>query len=136
MKNLFIDTNVLLDLLMERDGYQEAAIIMDMSGSTEFRLSVSVLSMSNIAYVLRKVLNSDELYVALNKLSSFLHIVSVSSEDYFAAVKLRTRDFEDALQYFCAKSSGCDCIIIRNIKDFVFSDIPVVSPKNFLAENS
>lgn len=136
MKNLFIDTNVLLDLLMERDGYQEAAIIMDMSGSTEFRLSVSVLSMSNIAYVLRKVLNSDELYVALNKLSSFLHIVSVSSEDYFAAVKLRARDFEDALQYFCAKSSGCDCIITRNIKDFVFSDIPVVSPKNFLAENS
>ncbi len=136
MKNLFIDTNVLLDLLMERDGYQEAAIIMDMSGSTEFRLSVSVLSMSNIAYVLRKVLNSDELYVALNKLSSFLHIVSVSSEDYFAAVKLRARDFEDALQYFCAKSSGCDCIITRNIKDFVFSDIPVVSSKNFLAENS
>lgn len=136
MKNLFIDTNVLLDLLMERDGYQEAAIIMDMSGSTEFRLSVSVLSMSNIAYVLRKVLNSDELYVALNKLSSFLHIVSVSSEDYFAAVKLRARDFEDALQYFCAKSSGCDCIITRNIKDFVISDIPVVSSKNFLAENS
>ena len=92
--------------------------------------------MSNIAYVLRKVLNSDELYVALNKLSSFLHIVSVSSEDYFAAVKLRARDFEDALQYFCAKSSGCDCIITRNIKDFVFSDIPVVSSKNFLAENS
>lgn len=100
MKNLFIDTNVLLDLLMERDGYQEAAIIMDMSGSTEFRLSVSVLSMSNIAYVLRKVLNSDELYVALNKLSSFLHIVSVSSEDYFAAVKLRARDFEDSLPVF------------------------------------
>ena len=51
-----------------------------------------------------------------------------------AALKLKSRDFEDALQYFSAKEAGADCIITRNKKDFYFSDIFVLEPIEFTAE--
>lgn len=91
MTRLFIDTNVVLDFLMERAGYREAACII-------------------------------------------VKVASVTSEDFMGALELKSRDFEDALQYFCAKSYHCDRIVTRNEKDFYFSDIKVCSPVEFLSE--
>ena len=134
MTRLFIDTNVVLDFLMERAGYREAACIIDLSTENDYELVVSVLSMSNIAYVLRKVLRGENLYDALEQLSAFFKVASVTSEDFMGALELKSRDFEDALQYFCAKSYHCDRIVTRNEKDFYFSDIMVCSPVEFLSE--
>lgn len=51
------------------------------------------------------------------------------------AIRLRAKDFEDALQYYTAKENGVDCIITRNKKDFYFSDFPVYTPEEFLSED-
>lgn len=50
------------------------------------------------------------------------------------ALILRANDFEDAIQYFSALQAGADCIVTRNVKDFSFSDIEVITPSDFLTK--
>ena len=49
-----------------------------------------------------------------------------------SAVALQAKDFEDAIQYISAKSIGADCIVTRNVKDFPFPGLPVITPQEFL----
>ena len=49
MKKIFIDTNVIIDLLLKRDGYAEAALIMESGKQGIISLYASVLTMANLA---------------------------------------------------------------------------------------
>ena len=51
------------------------------------------------------------------------------------ALSLKANDFEDALQYYSARSIFSDSIVTRNVRDFVFSEIPVLTPSEFLMTN-
>ena len=64
-------------------------------------------------------------------LFEFAEIASVDSNAVKSAVTLQAKDFEDALQYFSAKAIGVDCIVTRNVKDFPFSELQVLTPKDF-----
>ena len=132
MKKIFIDTNVIIDLLLKRDGYAEAALIMESGKQSIISLHASVLTMANLAYILRKELKGESLYQALRTISSLIHVTTLTDKDFQAAIELKANDFEDALQYFCAFSNNCECIITRNEKDFSFSKIQVLSTKDFL----
>lgn len=97
-------------------------------------LHASVLTMANLAYILRKELKGESLYQALRTISDLIHVTTLTDKDFQAAIELKASDFEGALQYFCALSNNCECIITRNEKDFSFSKIQVLSPKSFLAD--
>lgn len=131
---VFVDTNVILDVLLKREGYVEAAKVLLAGSQNDGTLCTSVLSMANVAYILRKKIQGDALYVELGKLSKFIVTVGLSVEDYEQALQLKANDFEDALQYFCALSNGCDTNVTRNKKDFRYSVMRVLSPKEFLLE--
>ena len=131
---VFVDTNVILDVLLKREGYVEAAKVLLAGSQNDGTLCTSVLSMAHVAYILRKKIQGDALYVELGKLSKFIVTVGLSVEDYEQALQLKANDFEDALQYFCALSNGCDTIVTRNKKDFRYSVMRVLSPKEFLLE--
>lgn len=133
MIKAFIDTNVLIDLLLERDGCQDAATILLCQKEQKCSLFLSSLTMANIAYILRKKFKGIALYNALNKLKTFFSVVSLTADNVESALMLQATDFEDALQYFSAKAIGVDCIVTRNVKDFPFSELPVLTPKDFLA---
>lgn len=128
----FVDTNIILDVLLKREGYVEAAKVLLAGGQDKGMLCTSVLSMANVVYILRKKLQGNALYVELGKLSKFVIPVGLSAEDYEQALQLKAKDFEDALQYFCALSNECTAIITRNKKDFKYSTIKVLSPEEFL----
>jgi len=126
---IFIDTNVLIDLLCEREGYEQAGHILALSDNPQCVLYTSVLSIANLAYILRKAL-----YQSLNKLSNRLNISPMTQESFERALSLEASDFEDALQYYSALQADCEVIITRNKKDFKFSEIAVCSPDEFLAQ--
>lgn len=108
-----------------------AAELLAETKAGRYKVCTSVLSMANLAYILRKVLKGDVLYDTFNKLS-FIEITPMTKADYSRAVALGSKDFEDALQYYSATSFGCDAVITRNIKDFPFAEIPVISPASFV----
>lgn len=132
MIKAIIDTNVLIDLLLERYGYQDAATILLHQKEQKCSLYLSSLTMANIAYILRKKFKGIALYNALNKLKTFFSVVGLTADNVESALMLQAADFEDALQYFSATNIQADVIVTRNEKDFCFSRISIMSPKSFL----
>lgn len=134
MKIIFLDTNIILDFLMKRDGFlKDAENLLAMGYNQECKLFLSSLSFSNIAYITRQIYKGNELYDLLDKIREMIDVADVDKWTVDRALKLRAKDFEDALQYYSALKINADYIITRNKKDFSFSDIQVLTPKEFLA---
>ena len=130
---LFLDTNVMLDFLGERDPfYVSAAKIATLADKRSLQIIVSALSYATISYFLTKY---DGLEKTKDKLRKFKVISEICELDELIIEKGLNSDFsdfEDSLQYFSALKTECDIIITRNGKDFNKSEIPVMSPDEFL----
>lgn len=132
MQAVFLDTNVLLDFFLKREGVDYARHILSMGYEKSCILYVSSLAFSHIAYIMRKVAKGDALYDILGTLTEMVNIIAVDDEVIVNAIYLRANDFEDAIQYYSAKKMNVDCIVTNNLKDFVYSDIEVFRPSDFL----
>lgn len=133
MDRLFLDTNVVLDLLGEREPfYDSAAKIATLADKGKIILTVSALSYPTIFYLLSKF---EENAIVKEKLRKFKVIAETSDlTDRIVEKGLSSKftDFEDALQYHCAIKQDCNILITRNEKDFKGSHIPVMTPDEYL----
>jgi|SRR6218665_1443399 len=133
MKKIFLDTNIIIDFLGEREGFYEAsAKILTLSDKKKIHVYTSPSSISNVFYVLAKYENSK---IALEKIRKFKLLCSMSVMDdevVEKAIHSDFKDFEDAMQYFSALASNCDAIITRNEKDFKNALIPVMTAESYL----
>lgn len=130
---IFLDTNVLIDFLAERQPfYFAAASLFDYAKSGELSLSFSSISVANSFFILRKFYSSQELSKAFIDLRSYVDICGISSTDVYNALTANWQDGEDCIQYQAALSANCDIIITRNPEDFKKSNIPVMQPEEFL----
>ena len=134
MKHLFLDTNVLIDFLSDRKPFSDdAAILFNYSLNKELKIYVSAVSYNNIYYIIRKSLTHQSTIRILNELQELTECIDVTNEVIKNSLNSDFKDFEDAIQYFCAKSeSKIDFIVTRNSKDFKLSSLPVISPKEAL----
>lgn len=73
------------------------------------------------------------MYDLLDQVRELVNVAEVDAWTVDRALKLRAKDFEDALQYYSALKINADYIITRNKKDFLFSDVAVFTPKEFLS---
>jgi predicted nucleic acid-binding protein len=135
MKNIFLDTNIILDYLtMRQPFFSDAEAIFLMADQRKILLHSSSLSFSIIYYVLRKFQTRQQLLQTLPDFAQATKITGVDEMTVHAALRSDFNDFEDALQYFSALHFGnMDAIITRNAKDFTGSTIPVFSPADFIA---
>lgn len=130
---LFLDTNVVIDLLGEREPfYQNAAQIATLADKGKIQLVVSALTYSTAYYVLSKF---EKQKVVMEKLQKFKVIAETSDLTDKIIDKALTSgfsDFEDALQYFCALQTNCNILLTRNENDYKIAEIPVLSQEEFL----
>ena len=134
MKHYLADTNVVIDLLLNRDGADAAAALLDGAERGDYRLSICSLSYTNIYYSLRKFLSHEQRIDSLLQLGEVIHTLPVDERVIKAALQSGWKDFEDAVQYYCAViNGGVDGIVTRNAKDFRQSVIDVIDPSAFLA---
>lgn len=129
---VFLDTNIIIDLIQKREDYELAARIFQGSEDGEYELCTSTLSMVNVAYILRKFYKGYRFYELLGELMEIINVVSVSSLAYGNALKSKAGDFEDAVQLFSALEEGVDYIITRNVDDFIDGLLPICTPSVFL----
>ena len=134
MKKLFIDTNIVIDLLSHREPfYEEAAILFSLADKKIIELSISSLTIANTNYTLLRQINSASAKEILRKLRLIINILPL--DDRIIGIALNDnsfKDFEDGLQYFTAIENNQDLIITRNLKDFKNSDLPVMTARQFL----
>lgn len=130
---LFVDTNVMLDLLGERvPFYDSIAKIATLADNGEVSLIVSALSYSTVFYVLSKYESKDNVREKLRKFNIISEVAAVDEIVIEKGLNSAFTDFEDSLQYFCALKAECDVLLTRNPKDFKDSSIPVLSADEYL----
>jgi predicted nucleic acid-binding protein len=133
MKKLFIDTNIMMDLLCERDPfYNSIAKIATLSDKKELELFVSALSFATTSCFLTKNETIHKCKEKLRKFKSISTIVQIDETIIDKSLNSNFNDFQDSLQYYSAIQANCDIIITRNGKDFKLSEIPVLNADEFL----
>lgn len=134
MTDIFIDTDVIIDFLIDRKPYsREAAILFTLMEQKKLRGYSSSLTFSNLYYILRKIETHNKVISKLDSLSKILSILKVDEETIKDAINSRFLDFEDSIQYFSARDNKkISVIITRNIKDYKNSEIPVMTPGDYL----
>ena len=134
MKKLFLDTNIIIDLLSGRQPfYSEAARIFSLADKKEIQISVSALSFATTNYILLQSKKSEEAKQILRKLKLIIEVLSL--DDKIVELALNDsdfKDFEDGLQYYTALENGLDVIITRNLKDFRKAIIPVMTADQYI----
>lgn len=130
---VFLDSDVLLDYLTARDPFlDEIKIIIDKGIRNEIKLFTSSLIIANIHYFISKAENSKQAIYKIDKLTSFIKVLSVGENEIKESIKSKFKDFEDCIQNSCATNSKMDVIVTRNIKDFKLSQLPILTPKEFV----
>ena len=132
MKRIFLDTNVLLDFVLGREGMNDTMVILQLREDEKVCLTTSILSMANVAYVAKKGRTKAELYELMRGLSEMIQTLQMNEVQLQESLSVIAPDFEDMLQIVCAKKHDCDAIITRNKKDFTLSATPVYTPQEFL----
>jgi predicted nucleic acid-binding protein len=134
MKHIFLDTNVLIDFLAARKPFSiEAAKLFDYALKKKVNIYVATVSYNNIYYILRQSCTHAETIKILAELQEWTEAVDVSQDVIRKALKSDFKDFEDAIQYNCAKAlNKIECIVTRDTKDFKSSSLPILTPKEAL----
>lgn len=135
MRILFIDTNILVDLLLRRmPFYNDAVKILNLRKDHQVGYCCSALSFPNVHFQIKKKYTEKESRLLLENLSAGITFISLSENIVRSGFKSDFNDFEDSLQYLSALEAKADYIITRNKKDFKKSKIPVMAPDEFLAQ--
>lgn len=136
---VFLDTNILMDLLLQRPGFESSAQILQAGEDGRIELCCSFLTMANLAFILRKTATPARLAPSLMQIQSLVTVLPMDSEQLSEAIGMDGKDFEDILQAVCAAKAGCTAIVTDNQKDFQINTRnsktkipPVFGPKEYL----
>ena len=133
---VYIDTNVIIDLLAKRKPfYIESLKIFSLADTKEIELVTSSLNIVNSHYILNDIMKIKDARLIIGKFKVLTQSFDLNDKIIELALNdMKFKDFEDGIQYYTALESKCEIIITRNRKDFKNSAIPVLSPKEYLAK--
>lgn len=133
MKKVFLDTNIILDVMTQREpfnGFANAILKMGIEGQSS--LCATPLTFANCVYILKSSYKFSSPINIVKAYKQYIYALTMDDEQCCNALCSDMPDFEDMLQYQAAIVAGCDYIITRNEKHFPKGPIPVVSSDRFL----
>ena len=135
MKSIFLDTNVLIDFFADRKPFSiDAARLFDYSLKKKINIYISAVSYNNIYYIVQQSLSHAETIKMLTEISEWTNVIDLTKDIINKSLTSDFKDFEDAIQYHCAKSiNKIDLIVTRDTKDYKVSSLPILTPKEAVA---
>ena len=134
---VFVDTNVLLDVLAERKPfYTDSVNIWTLAESGRLDASVAAISFTNCWYLVRRHAGRKSADKALQLLRDVFTPVDLTAQVLNQAIDAGFEDFEDAVQFHSAVQARARCVVTRNADHFPRSPLSVLSPAEFLAAHS
>lgn len=134
MRAVFIDSDVIMDFLTKREPFViESMKLMEYGYRKAIKVHISSLSLSNIYYLIGKQLNKEMAREQIKAILGLVEVLSVHKSTLEKAAYSQFKDFEDAIQHFCAEENGIKVLITRNVKDYVKSNLSIQTPMEFLS---
>ena len=130
---VYIDTNVYLNSIENRDKGVSKSVLAFLA-QKDIQLYLNDLTIINVHYIAKKNRTREEITQILKVILKKQEIVSIDKEIIYSSLDSEFKDFEDGVQYFCAKRVDADFIITSNKKDFAHSEIKVLTPLEFYSE--
>ncbi len=128
---IFVDTNIFLDLILKREHYKEALLILNAIEKKHFEAFILDITILNIDYIAKK--QTKDIRDFLRAINTLFNIIGGSNLSVRKALDLDNMDLEDNLQYISAKESKCK-LIITNDRKFISKDIKLFSSEEFCTE--
>lgn len=133
-KSIFIELNIIVDVLLERKGFEASLAVIELGERKGYQLSVSAHMVTTLAYLLEaaqlpRVAVAE--YVAW--LLDTFQIIPTGETLFRAALSSRLTDYEDAVVEQAALKADAAIIITRNIRDFRHSVVPAQTPEAYLS---
>ena len=130
---VFIDADIVLDLLCKREPfYSYAAEVFTMGDTGILKLVTTPLVFANVFYILRKVLGIEKAKELLRKLRILVGVISLNDKVIDLALNSSFNDFEDGIQYFATRAQGIKLLLTRNVKDYKAADLIIQTPEEYL----
>jgi predicted nucleic acid-binding protein len=130
---VLIDTNVLLDILLRRTPWvadSQAVWIANHAGRIQGHIVAT--SVTDMFYVAHKAVGRElAIRGVLHCLAAF-EVIPVDAAILHSAVAAPGSDFEDNVMASCADAAGLDGIVTRDLRGFVHSKIPPISPAELI----
>jgi predicted nucleic acid-binding protein len=134
MKHLFVDTNVIIDVLANREPFAgTASKLLDYADKGKVSIYISALSYSNICYILRKTCTHKEMISILRDIEAISTTMDITGKIIRDALDAGLKDFEDSIQLKTALSNKkIQAIVTRDPRGFKNIDISVLTPEEAL----
>lgn len=133
MITAFIDCNILLDWLLEREPFSYYATkIIETAEKGEIKIYVSGLILANVHYIISNMKNKKIANEFIKDSLRFMHFSNLSKKSIVNSIKNLHKDFEDDLHYFTAVENKLDYIVTRNKDDFQKDKIQVIDSEEFI----
>lgn len=134
MMKVFLDTNILMDFVDNRERCKYAETIIELGKTGVIQLFASYLSYANMGYILRRR-QQEERYELIRKAKRIATVLPCDTDQLEKTLKNPVKDYEDMLQYQCALAAGCDVIVTNNKRDFYeFCQLPFLASEVFLLQ--
>lgn len=132
---MLIDTNVLMDVLVGQEPFlQRSRYVVKLCKDNVIQGCLAAHTITNLFYMLRKYYPSDECHDILLDMFDIFSVVAVDEEKLKTALRNKKfKDFEDCLQVECGRAANVEYIVTRDMKDFVSSNIPCLTPDDVYA---
>lgn len=137
MDKIFIDTDIILDLIQKREPfYNDAVKLFSLVEEKQITGYVSPLIFANLYYMLRKADSKTFAVQTLVRLKALVKVLTIDEKTIELALSSGFRDFEDAIQYYAALGAKLKYLITRNKADYIESGIIVCTAREYLAIRS
>ena len=132
-EKIFIDSDIILDVLAERDEFVEvAAELFELGHLNEIELFTTAVVLANVFYMLRKTSGIEKARKNLQKLRLIIHVLPIDEKIVDLSLNSQFNDFEDGLQYFTAKENNISKLITRNTKHYKVDDMIVETAEEYI----
>ena len=134
MRRVLLDTNVVLDVLLDRQPYAEASALV--WAAVEAGIAEGMLAahaVTTIHYLVRKERGASKARRTVTAILRVFGIAAVDGDVVRQALQFSWPDFEDAITASAAQSAGCDAIVTRDPRGFPDSPVQVLTPEAAVA---
>ena len=134
MNKVFIDADIILDLLLDREPYSRSSLkLFTAIEEREVIAFTTPVILANIYYISAKMIDRKSALEYVRKLLTLLKVTAVDEKIMLLAANSDFKDFEDSIQYYAAKNEAVDFLITRNKMDYKIADLTVCTPDEYLS---